>query len=368
MAIKRTGRYEAGCNLLWTDPLYTATPGIPVSQRSIKLLQQHYFASPAPFPCAVVIAVQGEDMDPLACRGALQRLSPEDIVHALLLKIAEDIAFGADEAVLQAWRRTLLSTTFIFEPMENDDAKFYRAVSLRETFVTDFRAMARSAVQRVFEVVGFLTRKEKAGQRLSAADVAAQYAEHVQMSENSEQVTLNFVECAVTLWRRAFQNPAVLRVLLRAEEFSVGTPFDSVNKMHVVVYRAKTEPYIAFAFECIADWVAAGEFLPSDVSVRALRAWIVDMCNLRMQLREHFQHDIFPSVDLPTAVGAKFCHILSSYENYRHHVPYSLNATTTPFQAAWSRGQTDLFDLAEAMPPSKPCSAPNLSVSFLPMQ
>ena len=55
-AMKNTGQYEAACNFWWQS-FKPTQPGIPINQRAVANLTQHWFATAPPkFPAVVTIA------------------------------------------------------------------------------------------------------------------------------------------------------------------------------------------------------------------------------------------------------------------------------------------------------------------------
>ena len=86
--------------------------------------------------------------------GALEFVSPPELVHALVLRIHERLG-EADEDELQGWRKLCLCCTFIFETLGTAEEAYWRAVNLREMVVSDFESLARDVTQRVYELVGY---------------------------------------------------------------------------------------------------------------------------------------------------------------------------------------------------------------------
>jgi len=107
-------KYQCGINIFWLDFSYSAMPGVPLRQRSIDELRDQYFAGPSGFPKTIVIAVDSVQFNPLEHKGSLQRVSPGEIVYALLDAIRRDIDANKDNEYLLEWRRVLLTAAGLF--------------------------------------------------------------------------------------------------------------------------------------------------------------------------------------------------------------------------------------------------------------
>jgi hypothetical protein len=106
--------YTAGINLFWVDIQWSPTPGVPLRISAIEQMSNTTFKTPCPIN-DVHIAVPGPDFDPLTHKGALLRVSPEEVTGAIVLAIARDITNNEDDSVLRQWKRTVLSTTGTFK-------------------------------------------------------------------------------------------------------------------------------------------------------------------------------------------------------------------------------------------------------------
>jgi hypothetical protein len=125
--------YTACCNLFWLNMFHSVVPGVPVNSGQVDNLKNHFFKHPTAggYPMIVRVAVCfGQDI--VATKGALVSLSPLEMVHAFILRIAEEITSGADTDRLKTWRQMMLTVTFAFETIDSNDDRHWRSVELRE--------------------------------------------------------------------------------------------------------------------------------------------------------------------------------------------------------------------------------------------
>ena len=61
-----------------------------------------------------------------------------------------------------------MSASFHFKHLESEDSRYWESVRAREHLVVDCSAMARDAIQRIYELVSFKVKQEKKTGRLSS--------------------------------------------------------------------------------------------------------------------------------------------------------------------------------------------------------
>ena len=89
--MQHRGEHTCGGHLFWLNLAFSAQPGVPVRQTAVAALRAAYFASPGAMPRPMTIAVLGESGTPDCARGALEAVSPEEMLWAMLHAIADDM-------------------------------------------------------------------------------------------------------------------------------------------------------------------------------------------------------------------------------------------------------------------------------------
>ena len=119
--------------------------------------------------------------------------------------------------------------SFHFKVLEGEEARFWEAVKLREQFVVNFSAMARTAVQRMYEVMGFKVRQEqRSGRTMNAADLALMYKKG-ELAADSEQITEDMARNIISVHNDMLSVGAIRTLLLQADEqWGHKSPFNSV--------------------------------------------------------------------------------------------------------------------------------------------
>ena len=102
--------YQCDGNFWWHEITWMNNHRVPISNAQIQAIQRFYFpplAPPDAWPTNlnVHVRVDTPSVDHKLF-GALQRVSPEEVTHAMLLSVAEAITAGADDTVLSQWRES----------------------------------------------------------------------------------------------------------------------------------------------------------------------------------------------------------------------------------------------------------------------
>ena len=121
--------YRCAGNAFWIN-IVTST-SVPIREKKVAKVKHEYFQVPTDiFPSVLCVGMVESELQqtgytiPAANLGKLDMISPDEILHALIFRIAEDIQKGAPEDDLQKWRTCLLNA-----PME------FKVIILSNTFL-----------------------------------------------------------------------------------------------------------------------------------------------------------------------------------------------------------------------------------------
>lgn len=176
----KTKQYACGGNLAWIKMGFSTSPGVPYNENSVRKLKDYYFKkaeAPQRFPTLIIVAVSNQQAKDgvMSERGALEAVSPPEMVHAFILRLEELVSGNASDDVLSGWLRIMLSTMFMFELLPTLDSRSARSDSLRENAVADYHGFAWTVLQKVYHLGLFKQRKEKDLGSLSAQRIAQIY-------------------------------------------------------------------------------------------------------------------------------------------------------------------------------------------------
>ena len=347
-------RYMCGCNLFWASMEDPVTANVPLNPKQIQQLEEHYFQKPAPMPLVVKIAVGSED--PLKNKGMLFRISPVEIIAAMLSAVANAIRAGASDDLLQEWRRQLLTVPFEFVECEGEDPRHFAALQYRENLVANYAGMRYSTIMKIFDVEAFMDRKARTTGRLTSAACAAMYRASLTISAASEEITDSFVDMALTISQRLLSNQSIRQALIEADqEFSTRNPLDSTTKLQTIINKGgKDTEKIEWCVLLLLDLHASGALRYDQIGLRALQGGstrtggkgLLDLLLFKRELMQYMIHGFVDTLKFPPAIKVKIRETCSSISQYRTACGYSYNPTYKPakksFMAGWPKS-AELF-------------------------
>ena len=101
--------YTCGNNFTWMNLLYSPTPGIPIRMAAVQEVVDKTFSAPNPME-SLTIGIPTHDYKVKSHKGALMRVSPEEMTSSFIMAVARDVQNGAGKDVLLKWRNAILST------------------------------------------------------------------------------------------------------------------------------------------------------------------------------------------------------------------------------------------------------------------
>ncbi|CAE7666405.1 unnamed protein product [Symbiodinium sp. CCMP2592] len=334
--------YDCAANIWWINFRWSPTPKVPLSIESVKRLQRSHFAQPRRMDKGVKVAV-GSD---LALNfGNLRCISPEEMLHAMLFAVRDAIVSGADEAVLRTvvkrarwvgrfmlwyttercfnpsfecrrWKTIMLSTTIVFELHDSMQSIFFKGVNLRNEIVSEYDALVRSATQRVYELMTFraqllqggweLAGRSEKRKAISDEDLFQEWSRHGKEGESksAEQVTLNFVQVAVTVYEKILSQGCLRDMVLKIDStYDKQSPFTFITNLDLVAGRTKSVEQGAWMLRSIEHMLVTEQCTPKDFSKRTLapakQKGLLDLMLFKMDLLRHLMQSVLPAMVLP---------------------------------------------------------------------
>ena len=172
-------------NLFWLDLTNNNDlMEVPVCFKRVQTLVAHYFDKPTHLPVDTVVAISPASVlqvqPPLT--GQFERINPAEFLYAFLLAVQRDIKAG-DRTIIEGWRNAMLCTSFLFKVIDGDDAKYFSAQQLRQDFSANYVGCRQTAIAKIYDIVKFRNRKQRAGQPLNTDEIAKAYRENVKYAK-----------------------------------------------------------------------------------------------------------------------------------------------------------------------------------------
>lgn len=356
-------QYTCGINLFWLNPLLSVTPFVPITKS--RVLRQAATLTPGVFQPALVAHASWERAAQMP-RGAILRVSPDELVHSLIFKVAERIEANASTSELDQWQRTLLSMPCCFKRFDTDDARYAESNSIRNEIGGVAKLIVFSARQVVYNIWGFKVKKQAStgGRELSAGEIADFWDKHVKKCEGSESLhKKSAIDACLTLYQRVFSIPECERIVRQSEEkYGADSAWNSIWKLQEIVYRAKTAGKIEVLMVGIQDWMDSGKISPTELTVTSIksqtRTSISDVILYQYKLKEYVLGEWLDGKNFPSYIKAKARTIFASIKSYRlmYQPVGAQDLVDLNWMFAWPKCGLDLLQFLDSMLYGSSCS------------
>lgn len=347
-ALQSVNEYRAGGNFWWQnlhDELEAAD--VPINNKRISSIIDHYLRTPAPPPEQVSIALSaGESVTDSA--GKLYVLSPIEFSHAFIMAVHRDVLLN-NEPVLQRWKQAMLMTSYNFKIIESEDTKHYSAKQIREDAGASYFGVKLSAIAKIFELVKFKARKERVTGKLSNEAIAKLYMDNVRFSSDGTDelpTSIKFITSAISVHKRILSIPKCRELLFAADEAPQGNPLDSVCKLTMVAQKSRDNDQITWTIELLLDFVASNALSAEQLGLRALEGklsgqagrGIIDMCIYKMNLLQLMLSNHLDSCTWDSTIKATIRDLGSSIKRFRERCGYIFNKEMPEANFQWRVG------------------------------
>ena len=165
--------------------------------------------------------------------------------------------------VLQRWKALLLTAEFAFQVVpQGGDARYWKYQELRQRAIKHGDNAKVTTRQWIYHIMGFkLDRQAETKREMGAHAIHQAYKSSVKFwARTSEDITVSFVDTAITTYNRVFSLPAAKDAIMWCDEnlSSLENPFQSVYVFQAIIDRAKTPEKIGWAVQGLVDHLRMG--------------------------------------------------------------------------------------------------------------
>ena len=228
--LKPFKQYKAGGNVMWLDVSSQPLPGVPINRRRIQTIIDLKLQTPSSARAdqkEITVGTLRADGASLE-RGSMRVISPDESVHALLIRVGERLDESCSEEEAKEWRAVLLSWPMVFEQHASLDDLLWSSINMREDIGTSFDTLYRSPVQRCFELMIYKQEQESSrGKKVRGKEVAMTAKElfedwqsRVQfgsIATGERAFKISFVEACLTVFNRLLSVPECRDMILQSE-------------------------------------------------------------------------------------------------------------------------------------------------------
>ena len=220
-AMHSRGTYVCGCNMMWFQILFNPQPKVPLRESSVETLLLKEFGADEPppkFPGLVQVAADPDlTVLPSTMFGSWKRISPEEPMFAVIMKVGRGIQSGWDDSVVEKWKNFFLSIAVEFQKCGKEDIT-WKSMSARETIGTQYETLYPTAPGRVYQIGVFKDEMASGGRVVSQQDIFNEFNNNVEFAaEFKKKFTMTYIEVCCNIWDNLFSVPGFRKVVLGHE-------------------------------------------------------------------------------------------------------------------------------------------------------
>ena len=254
-------------------------------------------------------------------RGQWKRISPCEFAHAAIKRCYQEMQQRwFDDRRAKEWLRLFQSCPFDFYRLAAGDFSLHN-FSFREMLAKSANAIKWTLIQRVQLVIRERAMMQVTLKKLpSAAQVAARLGV-VQVGPESEKITFNFVDIALTAAENIFSDQVILNLLEWHDvRYDKNGPLGQITKWQTIMNRGKSEPgNIRWIFQHICDALRMGFYDPGELSVLRLNTVVCEVALLKKELL-CLLWDRFAEVGMSIDDQKMIRELLASHESCRNRL------------------------------------------------
>ena len=349
--------YIAGINFFWMDLVGSLAPFIPLSEcRVRKLIPLTCPDNTKQFKETVEVAVDFSDGNALT-KGALVRITPDEIVHAKVFSTAdyintfkekgEDIPSHIKKQIL----RSLLSVPCRFLRIDKHDLRYTAMLLIRRRIAGIGEIVKLTARQEIYNIHGFKMRKEFQRAPMGAGAIAQFYEKHLADS-GADPVSKTTVDQALTVHDRIFSIPAVEKVIADYDDtLGQASPFNSISRLQEVVYRGKTQDKIEWFVLYLKDNIDSKKIDITDITKTTIKQGtktsISDIALIQLKVKNYLLGKWLETIYIMPEIKATLRTIFVSHASYRTMWNPLQGQVDTTFVYSWCAGSKKILELIE---------------------
>ena len=246
-AIEMTKIYRCAGNAMWSK--ICAHNNVPYNREKILKIEQTYVPTVTdvlPFTLRVGV-LETHPLLAKKCNEVSQHLSnlplvsPEELLHVVIFRIAADIDDEQPLEILQKWRTCLLNVSYEFKLYSSEADIGWDRIQMREDTVKAFQLLARTTVERIFEVSAIADDLHSASsfkKQPTVGEVVKAWAKNVSLAEGAEKVTDGYVDSAMTVRRRILSDKIIVQYLMASDGYK--SPWNSAYTIETVARKVGT--------------------------------------------------------------------------------------------------------------------------------
>ncbi|CAK9074935.1 Modification methylase SsoII (M.SsoII) (Cytosine-specific methyltransferase SsoII) [Durusdinium trenchii] len=316
-ALGNQGSYVAAGNLLWANYSSSATPGIPLSRRSVvEMADFRWPVDKEPEFVKILLEFVAPDVSsaPETPQG-LQLLSPEGYLHAILHAAARQLPKHKER-----WAVVLRSVPICLTKEPSD--LWIHAWNNRNAISQDYESLGRSAWQTAVEIKKLKGRYDTDAKKvLTAAEFTLKLKNAgLKKASSQDDLSTNLVNNAIHIAEKLSGEEVLGPIRDLEQRFGKASFFNSMVKLHALATRVKPSRR-DFVFQGLRDLIVRGLLDNDEVTKTALlgdknSAGLISLLELKAECLTHWQCVALARAKIDERDRKLIAEALASHQSY----------------------------------------------------
>ena len=334
-ALRHRGTYISGFNFFWLDLVRSTSPGVPLSRDRVRELGDWMFKQgPTPLRKPIGVAVNSPELAVHRHKGGLLMITPEEMAHAVLLKVADAVRQHGDS---QALRRVLLSVPVYIDVIPREDQVHWEAFNARQLILQEHWTMSRTAAQQCYEVVAVkISLQNDLGRQPTKKEISDKFRLKAKLAAGrQEDYSENFIKDALNVFEKVLVVP-VLAAIITEQERRDGHKalWNHMGKLSVLAVKAVDQEERKWVMDALEDLQINGGYSAEDLSKNILQGdkshvGIIPLLTFKFKVLGRWVGFWF------TAIGLRTEDVVVLHERTRAHASCFLAATAADADQSW---------------------------------
>ena len=272
-ALRQRGTYISGFNFFWLDLVRSISPGIPLSRDRVRDLADWMFKDgPIPLKKPIGVRVTSVDFPVQSHKGGLLMITPEEMAHSVLVKVADAIRQGAKNT--KEWQRVLLSVPVYIDVIPREDQLQWEAFNARQLILQEHWTMSRTAAQQCYEVIAVQSSLQKdLGRQPAKKEISDKFRKNAKLATGrQEDFSENFIVQALIVYEKVLSIPKLAAIIMEQEKRDGQKAlWNHMGKLSVLALKTADHDERKWAMDALEDMQVSGGYSSDDLSKNLLQ-------------------------------------------------------------------------------------------------
>ena len=272
-ALRQRGTYISGFNFFWLDLVRSISPGIPLSRDRVRDLADWMFKDgPIPLKKPIGVRVTSVDFPVHSHKGGLLMITPEEMAHSVLVKVADAIRQGAKNT--KEWQRVLLSVPVYIDVIPREEQLRWEAFNARQLVLQEHWTMSRTAAQQCYEVIAVQSSLQKdLGRQPTKKEISDKFRKNAKLATGrQEDFSENFIVQALIVYEKVLSIPKLAAIIMEQEKRDGQKAlWTHMGKLSVLALKTADHDERKWAMDALEDMQVSGGYSSDDLSKNLLQ-------------------------------------------------------------------------------------------------